>query len=197
MQKEISELYNLIKIKNLDKAYSEAKRLYQLDKDNTEIIKILSFLHIQRSQFDSAINILEKHYEENPQKKDFDFYANMGVSLKSVEEYSRALEMYDKAREINAESSLCYSVPAEIKLKLREFDEAINLIDIAIDKIQSGKDQNALRLMNVIKLKTEINVALNKDEENGEMLLEILSKKFHPDIFYLIARKIVSYRQRA
>ena len=174
MQKEISELYNLIKIKNLDKAYSEAKRLYQLDKDNTEIIKILGFLHIQRNQFDSAISMLEKHYGKNPQKKDFDFYSNMGVSLKSVEEYGRALEMYDKAREINAESSLCYSVPAEIKLKLREFDEAITLIDEAINKIQSGKDKNALRFPNVIKLKTEINVALNKDEKNGEMLLEIL-----------------------
>ena len=187
MQKELSELYNLINIKNLDKAYSEAKRLYRLDKDNTEIIKILAFLHLQRGQFESVISLLEEHYSKNPQKKDFDFYANMGASLKSLEEYKRALEMYEKAKEINSESSLCYSVPAEIKLKQREFDEAINLIDMAINKIRSGKDQNALRLMNVIKLKTEINVALNKDEENGEMLLEILSKKFHPDIFYLIA----------
>ena len=187
MQKEISELYNLIKIKNLDKAYSEAKRLHQLEKDNTEIIKILAFLHIQRNQFDSAISILENHYNKNPEKKDLDFYLNMGVSLKSIEEYRQSLEMYDKAREINADSSLCYSVPAEIKLKLREFDEALNLIDEALTKIQSGKDQNALRFPNVIKLKTEINVALNKDKENGELLLEILNKEFHPDIFYLIA----------
>ena len=45
MQKEISELYNLIKIQNFDKAYSEAKRLHILNKDNTEIIKILAFAY--------------------------------------------------------------------------------------------------------------------------------------------------------
>ena len=48
-------------------------------------------------------------------------------------------------------------------------------------------DQNFLHFPNAIKLKTEINVALNKDAESGEMLKKILNEKFHPDIFYLLA----------
>ena len=65
MQKEISELYNLIKIQNFDKAYSEAKRLHILNKDNTEIIKILAFAYQKLS---AAINILETHYDKNHEK---------------------------------------------------------------------------------------------------------------------------------
>ena len=110
MQKEISELYNLIKIQNFDKAYSEAKRLHILNKDNTEIIKILAFLHIQKAQFNAAINILETHYDKNPHKKDFDYYSNMGVALKSIEEFQKSLDMYHKAREIDPDSPLCYTV---------------------------------------------------------------------------------------
>ena len=187
MQKEISELYNLIKIRNIDKAYSEAKRLYDFDDSNLDVIKILVFLHIQKSQFDSAIKVLEKYYNKNPDKKDFDYYANMGISLKSNEEYGQSLAMYDKAKEINPESPLCFTVPAEINLKLRKFQTSINLINKAIEKIEASKEQNILHFANAIKLKTEINVGLNNDAENGVMLKAILNEKFHPDIFYLIA----------
>ena len=58
MQKEILELHNLIKLKNIDKAYVEAKKLYKLDKKNQDIVKVLAYLHIQKSNFDSAINVL-------------------------------------------------------------------------------------------------------------------------------------------
>ena len=44
--------------------------------------------------------------------------------------------MYDKASEINPSSPLCYTVPAEIYLKLRKFDKAIQLINIALEKIK-------------------------------------------------------------
>ena len=40
---------------------------------------------------------------------------------------------------------------------------------------------------NAIKLKTEIYVALNKDKENENMLMNILSKDFYPDVFYLLS----------
>ena len=54
----------------------------------------------------------------NLEKKDFDYYVNLAISFKSLEEFEKALEMYEKAKEINPESPLCYTVPAEIYLKL-------------------------------------------------------------------------------
>ena len=187
MQKEILELHNLIKLKNIDKAYVEAKKLYKLDKKNQDIVKVLAYLHIQKSNFDSAINVLDEYYEENSIDKDFDYYVNKGISLKSIEEFESSLSMYDKAAEINPNSPLCYTIPAEIYLKLRKFDKAIQLINTALEKIHESEDKNFLHFPNAIKLKTEINVALNRDAESGSMLRKILDEKFHPDIFYLLA----------
>ena len=187
MQKEILELQNLIKYQNIDKAYVEAKKIYQKDNKNVNIIKILTFLHIQKGQFSSAINVLENYYSERPQEKAFDYFINMGVSLKSDEEFERSLLMYEEAVKINPDSPLCYTVPAEINLKLRDFKKSIELINIAINKINNSFKKNILHFPNAIKLKTEINVALNKDEENGKMLKAILNESFYPDIFFLLA----------
>ena len=187
MQKEILELHKLIKLKNIDKAYVEAKKLYKSGKKNQDIVKVLAYLHIQKGNFDSAINVLDDYYKENSAEKDFDYFINMGIALKSLEEFKSSLSMYEKATEINSNSPLCYTVPAEIYLKLRNFDKAIRLINIALEKIELASDKNFLHFPNAIKLKTEINVALNKDKESGKMLKKILDKKFHPDIFYLLA----------
>ena len=186
MKKEISEIYNLINDRNIDKAYIEAKRLYQTDSENLEIIKILVFLHIQKSQFQSAIDLLNNFYEKRPKDKDFDYYANLGISYKSLEDFKKALEAYEKARDINPESPLSYTVPAEIFLKLNQYEKANELINTAISKINPSL-KNTLHFPNAIKLKTEINVALNKDKENEIILLKILNENFNPDIFYLLA----------
>ncbi len=187
MQKEILELHNLIKMKNIDKAYVETKKLYKFHNKNKDIVKILAYLHIQKSNFESTIAVLEEYYKEKPEEKDFDYYVNMGIALKSIEEFKSSLSMYDRAKEINSESPLCYTVPAEIYLKLREFNKAIKLINVALEKIEASLEKNFLHFPNAIKLKTEINVALNKDNESGEMLKKILVESFHPDIFYLLA----------
>ncbi len=187
MQKEILELHNLIKLKNIDKAYVETKKFYKFHNKNQDIVKILAYLHIQKSNFESTIAVLEEYYKEKPEEKDFDYYVNMGIALKSIEEFEESLSMYDRAKEINSESPLCYTVPAEIYLKLRDFNKAIKLINVALEKIEVSLEKNFLHFPNAIKLKTEINVALNKDKESGEMLKKILDERFHPDIFYLLA----------
>ena len=186
MKKEILELYNLVQNKNIEKAYSITKKLYKDDKNNKDIVKILAYLHIQKSQFDAAMSVLENYYYTNSEEKDFDYFINMGVCLKASEEYEQSLIMYDQATKINPESHMCYSVPAEIYLKLRNFEKSMELLNISLDKINL-EGQESINFPNTIKLKTEVFVALNKDKENEEMLLKILNKKFHPDIFYLLS----------
>ena len=186
MQKEILELHKLIKLKNIDKAYIEAKKLYKNNKKNKDIVKLLAYLHIQKSNFDSVLNVLDEYYTKNPQDKDFDYYVNKGVAYKSIEEFKSALSMYDQAIKINPGSPLCFTVPAEIYLKLRKFDTATKFIDTALEKISESNEQDMLHFPNAIKLKTEINVALERDKENGDMLKKILDDQFYPDIFYLL-----------
>ncbi len=186
MQKDISELYGLIRNKNIEKAYSITKKIYKNDKNRKDIVKILAYLHIQKAQYYAAIDVLENFYKDNSIEKDFDYFINMGVCHKANEDYQLALQMYDEAIKINPESHLCYTVPAEIFLKLRQFEKSNTLLDTALEKInQSGEE--TLNFPNAIKLKTEVYVALNKDEENEKLLIDILNKKFHPDIFYLLS----------
>ncbi len=186
MQKEILELYKLIQNKNIEKAYSITKKLYLNNGHNKDIVKILAYLHIQKTQYHAAIRVLEDYYNNNSEDKDFDYYINMGVCHKANEDYELSLMMYDQATKIDPESHMCYTVPAEIYLKLRNFKKSIELLDTALDKMKST-GQETLNFPNTIKLKTEVYVALNKDEENEKMLLDILDKKFHPDIFYLLS----------
>ena len=103
MQKEILELHNLIKLKNIDKAYVATKKLYKFHNKNQDIVKILAYLHIQKSNFESTIAVLEEYYKEKPEEKDFDYYVNMGIALKSIEEFEDSLSMYDRSKEINSE----------------------------------------------------------------------------------------------
>ena len=74
MQKEILELHKLIKLKNIDKAYVEAKKLHKTQNKNQDIVKILAYLHIQKSNFDSVIKVLDEYYDLNSSEKDFDYY---------------------------------------------------------------------------------------------------------------------------
>ena len=187
MQNEISELVDLIKNRNIDKAFSQAKKFYETNKNNKQIINILSFLYIQRGQFASSIELLDSYYTKYPNQKDFDYYANMGISLKSNEEFERSITMYNEAKKLNPASPLCYIVPAEIYLKLRKFNLALELINLALEKIELSESYKSIHFQNAIKIKTEINIALNRSKDNDELLSNIISKNFLPDIFYLLA----------
>ena len=186
MKKEISEIYDLINNRNIDKAYFEAKKLYQVHQRDVRVIKILAFLNIQRNRFEQTINLLNDFYNRNPEKKDFDYFINMGVSYQHLEEFEKSLEMYERARELNPDSPLGYTVPAEIYLKLRNFKKSNELINIALAKVMSSNEKT-LHFPNVVKIKTEINVALNKDQENVDFLLNLLKVDFNSDLFYLLA----------
>ena len=94
--------------------------------------------------------------------------------IKRLRSTKNRLICINKLRAIDPDSPFCYTVPAEVNLKIRNFDRALELIDIALEKIHKSDLKNSIHFPNAIKLKTEINVALKKDQENIEMLKIIL-----------------------
>ena len=92
-----------------------------LNYNNKDIEKILAYLHIQKSQYDAGIRVLEDYYNDNSEERDFDYFINMGVCHKANEDYELSLKMYEEATKIDPNSHMCYTVPAEIYLKLRNF----------------------------------------------------------------------------
>lgn len=186
MEKEIIQILELINKQNIDKAYVEATKYYSKNKSNKKIMNIVAYLLIQKNKFEDAIDLQENFYKKNNEKEDFDFYINMGVSFKSIEEYKNSEEMFAKAKEINSESPLTYMTPAEIKLKLRKFEEALKLIDVALKIIQSAKDINRLQMAHAIRVKSDILIALNRQQENYEFLKEQLDQSFNSDVFFFL-----------
>ena len=188
MRNEILNLQKLLNEGNTDKAYQIASQGYQQNKNDQIFVKIFAFLCIQRENYELVIEVLDGFYHDKEEKKDFDYFANMGFAHKSLEDYEKAMAMYDKAKLINPESHLCYLGPAEIFLKLREFNKALETINIAIEKVVAQKPLNDLQFENAIRLKTDINLSLGRDQDNGEMLIELLAEKFRPNLFYLLAK---------
>ena len=186
MEKEILQILDLINKQNIDKAYVEATKYYSKYKSNKRIMNIVAYLLIQKNKFEDAIDLQEKFYRENNEEEDFDFYINMGVSLKSLEEYKDSEDMFSKAKEINPESPLPFMTPAEIKLKLRKFEEALELINLALKIIQSAKNINHLQMAHAIRVKSEILIALNRQQENYEFLKEQLDQVFNSEVFYFL-----------
>lgn len=187
MKNEILNLQELLEQGNIDKAYKIALLAYQKNKEDQNLVKILSFICIQKEKYELAIEVLEDFYEKGNKKKDFDFFANMGFSYKSLEEFENAIVMYNSAQKIDPESPLCYMGPAEIYLKIRNFNKALELINITLEKITNAQKFNDLQYENAIKLKTDINLSLGRDKENGEMMVKLLSEKFRSNFFYLLA----------
>ena len=102
MEKEILQILDLINKQNIDKAFVEATKYYSKNKSNKKIMNIVAYLLIQKNKFEDAIDLQENFYKENNEEKDFDFYINMGVSLKSIEEYKKSEDMFTRAKEINS-----------------------------------------------------------------------------------------------
>ena len=187
MRNEILNLQKLLNEGNAEKAYQIASHGYQQNKNDQIFVKIFSFLCIQKEKYELAVEVLEGFYGDKEDKKDFDFFANMGFAYKFLEDYENALAMYDQAKQINPDSPLGYLGPAEIFLKLRDFNQALETIDIAIEKVTTQKQVNDLQFENAIKLKTDINLSLGRDQENEEMLVKLLAERFRSNLFYLLA----------
>lgn len=187
MRNEILNLQKLLNEGNTEKAYQIASHGYQQNKNDQIFVKIFSFLCIQKEKYELAVEVLEGFYGDKEDKKDFDFFANMGFAYKFLEDYENALAMYDQAKQINPDSPLGYLGPAEIFLKLRDFNQALETIDIAIEKVTTQKQVNDLQFENAIKLKTDINLSLGRDQENEEMLVKLLAERFRSNLFYLLA----------
>ena len=188
MKKEILQILDLINKQNIDKAFVEATKYYSKNKSNKKIMNIVAYLLIQKNKFEDAIDLQENFYKENNEEKDFDFYINMGVSLKSIEEYKKSEDMFTRAKEINSESPLPFMTQAEIKMKLRKFEEALKLINTGLKIIQSKKDINHLQMAHTIRVKSEILIALNRQEENHEFLKEQLHQSFNSDVFFFLVQ---------
>ncbi len=186
MKNEISKILNLIESGNSVKALQEAKSFFTNNKNNLDAIKLLAYSYIQVGNFDRVIEVLQEGYNNRKDQRDFDYYNNMGYALSQVEEYHESIPYLEKASNLSDNPSVKICL-AEVFLKQREFEKAKKMILIALDAIIKIGDKSFSKYANVFLLISEINGALNKDDETINLFSDLLENRFNENIFFLLS----------
>ena len=124
MKKEISDVLNLLRANNLDKALQLANSLYKKDQNNLNLNKVLAYIYMQKNAFPLSVLLLKRGLQINPDLKDFDYFNNLGYSLLKMEEYEEAIEYLHKALEIEQDTLSVFTNLSEVYLGLRDFNKA-------------------------------------------------------------------------
>ena len=187
MKKEISDVLNLLRANNLDKAFQVANNLYKKDQNNLNLNKVLAYIYMQKNAFPLSVLLLKRGLQIKPDLKDFDYFNNLGYSLLKMEEYEEAITYLNKALEIEQDALSVFTNLSEVYLGLRDFNKASEYIDKSIKKIINKEYYVINQHVSVFWHKATINTALQKDSETVEMFKSILNKEFNENIFYLLA----------
>ena len=186
MKNEVSNILSLIEGGNHDKALHEAKLFYNKNENNLDAVKVLAYSYIQVGNFDKVIYLLEKSYNKRKNQQDFDYFNNMGYALSQIEEYDKSISYLKKASKLNDNPSVNLCL-AEVFLKKREFKNAKEMILMALNSIKKIGLESYNKYANAFLLISEINGALNKDEETITLFNQILNNKFNENVFVLLA----------
>ena len=187
MKKEISDVIDLLRSNNFDKALQIANGLYKKDQNNIGLNKVLAYIYMQKNAYPIAVQLLKRGLTIKPDLRDFDYFNNLGYSLLKMEEYEEALKYLEKALEMEQETPGVYTNFAEVHLALRNFSKANEYINKSIDKIIKKENPTITQHTSVFWLKSNINNALLKDSETVALFKSILDKEFNENIFYLLA----------
>ncbi len=185
MKNEISNILKLIENGETLKALDGAKLFYKKDQKNIDAVKLLAYSYIQIGNFEQVIKVLEEGYNKKKELKDFDYYNNMGYALSQIEEYDEATSYLKRAQELRNSPSVKTCL-AEVFLKQRNFIEAGEIILSALEDIKKIGTKSFNKYANVFLLISEINSALNKDEETISLFNQILQNEFNENIFFLL-----------
>lgn len=189
MKNEISKILNLIQVGNTSSAIELAKALYTSNPNNIDAIKIFAYALIQIGRFEKVIEVLEDGYKATNNNKDYDFYNNIGYACLQLESFHKAITFLEQAIKIRPENVQAYISLADVYQKLKKFHKAELFINKALEI--SRNDPNGFEIennINLLLLKSEVNSALQKNNETIILFNELLDKSFNADLFFLLSR---------
>ena len=99
MNKELSEILNLLKNKKLAIAEKKCSALIKKIDENFEIFNIYAVILFQLKKYEEAIIQWEKAINLNP--KYYYGYNNLGSAYFEINKFDRALQNFNKALQIN------------------------------------------------------------------------------------------------
>ena len=187
MNKEISNILDMVKSSDIDGAYKRAKILFKEKKNDLGVVKALVYVCIQKTKYQEVINVLEDFFKNRHLQKDFDYYNNLGLAYLKIEEFEKAKINLFAAHNLNPSMPNINGNLAELYIKFRNFEEADKYLNNCLSKIFDIDKKFLSQYTNIFLLKIQVAAALGENQKIINLFREILQLTFNEDIFYLLA----------
>jgi ribosomal protein S12 methylthiotransferase accessory factor len=131
-------LFHLVKLVSMmddpGEAVNELQKMARVFPDRYEVNFFLGFSLERNDQPEEAMRYFEKALQLNPRDIDLSsIYCHLGVCLKDLEQYERAIEFLDQAKTCNDTQKEIYNVLGFCYFKLKEHHKAIEAFEKAIE----------------------------------------------------------------
>ena len=123
MNKELSEILNLLKNKKLAIAEKKCSALIKKIDENFEIFNIYAVILFQLKKYEEAIIQWEKAINLNP--KYYFGYNNLGSAYFEINKFDRALQNFNKALQINDKYFEAFYNRGNVFFKLNDLNKAL------------------------------------------------------------------------
>jgi protein O-GlcNAc transferase len=124
MDKNLDELFKLLKSKNFQAAEKKCQKIINIIKPNLEIFNIYAVILYEIKKFDEAIKYWKKTISLN--ENYFFGYNNLGNAYFKINKKKEALENYTKAINIKSDYFEAYHNRANVYFKLKNINAALD-----------------------------------------------------------------------
>ena len=179
MDQLLSKISDCIKNKNFVEAEEIAWTLYNQNKENIKVQKVLALVLLLQGKDHGSIDIYLKTYNKNP--NDNDVTTNLAHLFLKIEEFEKSFNYCQLSIKQNPSNYQPYVTIVELYLRKREFIEGYKSSVDLLKKIDFEILKNNQSIMFLI---LDVHIAANKQEEALKLINYIYKKEFNSDIFY-------------
>ncbi len=131
-------LFHLVKLVSMmddpAEAVEQLQKIAEVFPDRYEVNFFLGFALERNNQPEEAMGYFKKALQLNPRDIDLSsIYCHLGVCMKDLEQYERAIEFLDRAKTYNTTQKEIYNVLGFCYFKLKEHHKAIEAFEKAIE----------------------------------------------------------------
>lgn len=183
MNNQINTILDLIKHKNLGRAFTDMEKLYHSNPKNYDYAKLYGYLLMQKRDFIHSEKIFKSL--SGPNNNDYDIFNNLGHIYVEIEKFLEAEQNLIKAIDLLPDEISAYANLGALYLKVGEYEKALKNYKIYFEII-GGEEKYELEDQTIIVGYLDTLVAIGHKDDAKNKIKIFLEKKFNEDVFYYL-----------
>ncbi len=168
LSNEINSIINLLNNKDFKKVISTCEGLIKKKKINTQIYNFYGLAFQNLGYFDKSIKYFNRSIKL--EVKNYHAFNNLALSFKYIEKYKLAEKAYQDCLKLNPDYILGIINYANLKEKMNQFPEAINLY---LKVLKVGPDKNHVYIFSKL---SKLYLSIGETKQAKDYALRILEK---------------------